>query len=329
MIEQKMDQTQLPECDNLIIDGNNICYINFFAHKEADEADFLGLTFMGSLNSIKNIAKKFKAKNIIIAFDSTSWRKGYTKRKDVCLTHKIYKANRKSNLEPRIKKKLEILEKELNVFSEALKAYTSMLVLKRNLLEGDDLIAGYVHRSPFEKNIIVSSDKDYMQLITDKTKLYNPVTDDFRTLDEHENDASYFLFEKCIRGDAGDNVISSYPRLRKTKILKAYNDDFEKNNIMKNDFEIEDMVDGNIVKYSYNTGELFEENKLLMSLFDQPEPIKELIDKTIDTALENRGQFVLFDFLKFCAKYDMVNTIKSIDQFKTILNLNSMSAVWE
>ena len=324
-----MDQTQLPKCDNLIIDGNNICYISFFANKEADEEDFLGLTFSGSLSTIRNIAKKFQAKNIIVAFDSSSWRKEYTKRKDVCLTHKVYKAHRKSNLEPKIKKKLEILEKEINNFSDTLKVHTSILVLKRNMLEGDDLIAGYVHRNISEKNIIASSDKDYMQLISDNTKLYNPVTSEFRTLDEYENDAKYFLFEKCIRGDSGDNVISSYPRLRKTKIQKAFRDDFEKTNIMNKVFEVEDLVDGNIVKYTYKTGELFEENKFLMSLFDQPEEIKELINKTIDTAQESRGKFALFEFLKFCSKYNMVNTIKGIDQLKPILSFKLMSEVWE
>lgn len=315
------NQRQSHECDNLILDGNNICYINFFSNKEADEEDFLGLTFTYSLSSIKNIVNKFKPRNIVIAFDSHSWRKEYTKRKDVCVTHKVYKANRKSTLEPKIRKKLEILEKELNFFADTLKASTSFLVLKRNLLEGDDLIAGFVHRHVNEKNVIVSSDKDFMQMISNTTRLYNPVSDEFRTLNEHNNDAKYFLFEKCLRGDIGDNVLSSYPYLRKKKIESAYTNDFEKNNIMNHEFEIEDMVSGDIVKYKYKTSIVFEENIFLMSLFDQPEEIKELIDLTIDKAIEGRARFSLFDFLKFCSKYNMTNTIKFMDQYTPILNM--------
>jgi 5'-3' exonuclease len=319
-----MHQNQSHDCDNLILDGNNLCYINFFANKEASEEDFLGLTFMYTLSLIKNISKRFSPKNIVIAFDSHSWRKEFTKRKDVCLTHKVYKAHRKANLEPKIKKKLEILEKEINDFAGTLRTCSSMLVLKRNLLEGDDLIAGYVHRHSMEKNIIVSSDKDFMQLISSTTSLYNPVSDEFRNLDEYDNDSAYFLFEKCIRGDAGDNVISSYPRLRKTKIQKAFKDDFEKTNIMNNVFEVEDLSTGTLVKYKYKTADLFEENKFLMSLYDQPEEIKELIDQTIEASAQTRSRFALFDFLKFCAKYNMVNTIKFIEQYKSILSLKSL-----
>lgn len=327
MIEQKMHQTQSHDCDNLILDGNNICYINFFANKGASEEDFLGLTFMYTLGLMKNITKQFKPKNIVIAFDSHSWRKEYTKRKDMCLTHKVYKAHRKSDLEPSVKKKLEILEKEINFFSDILKLHTSILVLKRNLLEGDDLIAGFVHRHSNQNNIIVSSDKDYMQLISKTTRLYNPVAEEFRNLSEYENDPAYFLFEKCIRGDTSDNVISSYPRLRKVKIKKAFEDDFEKSNIMNNIFEVEDMVEGTIIKYKYKTEELFEENKFLMSLYDQPEEIKDLINQTIDTALETRSRFGLFEFLKFCSKYNMTNTIKMIEQYKPVLSFKSWAEV--
>ena len=311
----------MKECDNILIDGNNIAYINFFGNKEASEEDFLGLTFMYSLISIKNLFNKFKPKKIVIAFDSSSWRKTYTKNRDLCISHKIYKAHRKSKLEPKIKEKLELLEKELNHFCEALKLHTSIIVLKRKMLEGDDLIAGYVHKHPEQKNIIVSSDKDYMQLINENVKLYNPIKDEFRTLDEYNNDAKYFLFEKCIRGDAGDNVISSYPRLRKTKIQKAFEDEFEKNNVMNNTFETEDMKDGVLVKYSYKTSELFEENKLLMSLFDQPEEIKLIIEETIDEAIKSRNRFALFEFLKFCNKYNMFKVVEYLEQYKPFLNL--------
>lgn len=318
-VEQIM--TQSHDCDNLIIDGNNLCYINFFANKEAGEEDFLGLTFTYTLATIKKICVKFTPKRIIIAFDSNhSWRKEYTKRKEICITHKVYKAHRRAKLEPKIKKRIEVLETEINELASILKKHSSFVVLQRKLLEGDDLIAGYVQQNKDEKNVIISSDKDFMQLLSHNTTLYNPVSEQFRTLEEYDNDASYFLFEKCIRGDIGDNVISSYPRLRKTKIQKAFIDDFEKTNIMNNVFEVEDLSSGTLVKYKYKTGELFQENKFLMSLYDQPEEIRELIDKTIDGAFEDRSRFGLFEFLKFCGKYNMVNTIKFIEQYKPLLN---------
>ena len=45
------------------------------------------------------------------------------------------------------------------------------------------------------------------------------------------------LFEKCMRGDPTDNVFSAFPKVRKTKLLEAFQDrnaqGFIWNNVMK------------------------------------------------------------------------------------------------
>ncbi len=78
-------------------------------------------------------------------------------------------------------------------------------------VEGDDLISYLVkHKHDNERTVIVSSDRDLTQLISDTTIVYNPRIKDFITKDNsvkmlgitHEN----IVVEKIICGDVSDNI---------------------------------------------------------------------------------------------------------------------------
>ena len=78
-------------------------------------------------------------------------------------------------------------------------------------VEGDDIVAYYVkNKKDNEKVVIVSSDKDLTQLISDSVIIYNPRMKDFITKDNsvskigitHEN----VVLEKMLCGDASDNI---------------------------------------------------------------------------------------------------------------------------
>lgn len=78
-------------------------------------------------------------------------------------------------------------------------------------VEGDDLISYYVHnKRDDEKVVIVSSDKDITQLISETVIVYNPREKDFITCDNsveklgitHKN----IVTEKIFCGDASDNI---------------------------------------------------------------------------------------------------------------------------
>lgn len=78
-------------------------------------------------------------------------------------------------------------------------------------VEGDDIISYYVkNKKDNEKIVIVSSDKDLTQLISDTVIVYNPRIKDFITKDNsiekigitHEN----VVLEKVLCGDVSDNI---------------------------------------------------------------------------------------------------------------------------
>ena len=93
------------------------------------------------------------------------------------------------------------------------------------------MIARFIHLHPDDEHFIISTDTDYLQLITPKVKQYNGVTGELITLegyfddkdrpvkDKEKNpklleDPQYILFRKCMRGDATDNVFSAFPGVR-------------------------------------------------------------------------------------------------------------------
>jgi hypothetical protein len=131
----------------------------------------------------------------------------------------------------------------------------------------------------------VSGDRDFVQLKKYKNfKLINPDDGKERECD----DPLFFMFEKCFRGDAGDNVMSAYPRVRKTKLEAALKDEYTLTTIMNESWDFTDPETGEVT--TYNVGELFEENQLLMDLDCQPAEIRQIIKETLDHELDSLRQ---------------------------------------
>lgn len=297
----------------LIIDTTNILYRSFFAHIKEDIDLNISMCHHTALSTINKYFNKTKVDEVVLAFDAGSWRKSYTKDTENCVTYKPYKGTRRKDMSPSDKAKMEQFDAHIEEFRNMFVEQTRILCLYRKFLEADDLIAGFIQAHPEDEHILLSSDKDFMQLLVrNNLKIIDPATDKERTLEEYNNDPDYFMYEKCLRGDSGDNVMSAYPRLRTKKIEESYRDPLLRTNIMQNKFNV--LVnddDGVPTPREFVTQEVFDENILLMDLSEQPDFIREMIDHTIDDAFENRGKFSYIEFLRFCGKYEL-NAIKSM-----------------
>lgn len=306
---------------SLIFDANNILYRTFFAHSKDSIDVLVGMCHHVGLWSMLGFFREYPADEIVVAFDDHSWRKAYTENLDECVTNKKYKGNRRQGLTESEKEKFAIFDEHVNLFYEMLRDETSLIVLRRKYLEADDLIAGYIQRNPDMEHTLISSDKDFMQLlIKNNLTIVDPDSKKKRSLEDWNNDPDYFMFEKCFRGDRGDNVMSAYPRVRSTKIKAAYTDPYVRENLMEHTFTELVNTDDDIEEIKYNTREVFEENELLMDLTKQPQVIRELIDEEINRAVEERGKFNYFTFLKFCGKYELKNVLSNVEAFIPLLS---------
>jgi len=81
-------------------------------------------------------------------------------------------------------------------------------------VEADDIIA-YISKTlaedPLKKSIIVSSDKDYLQLISPNIKVYRPIEkeiyDEAKIIEKYDLLPSNFIFYKILLGDNSDKVM--------------------------------------------------------------------------------------------------------------------------
>lgn len=300
---------------------SNLLYRTFFANAKEQSEIIVGLCYVSALNCLAEYRNKFKANKVFLVFDAHCWRKDFTASAK-CKSFKKYKGNRRQKLTTSEQEKLDIFDKHVEEFYELLCVNTSVIALRQDGLEADDLIAGLVNVYDDCTNIIISSDKDFMQLIRDNVILFDPASKKTRNLSEYNNDPDYFLFHKCIRGDDGDNVMSAYPRVRSTAIEKAYKDEFERIKLMKNDFKVmtQDAVSGDYVEVSYVTEDVYNENRTLMDLNSQPKYIKKLIYNTIDHSIHNTGKFNYFKFMRFCKRNNLINILDRIDYYVPLLS---------
>ncbi len=299
----------------LVLDISNLLYRTFYADKSEDDITLAGLAQHQALLTLNKYYRKYTPDKLVMAFDRKAWRIDYTKS-DKCLSGKIYKGNRRKDLTPKERAKYELFLGHLRDFEDLMREYTSVICLVGEGLEADDLVAGFVQKYASSENeiIMVSTDKDYIQILKHpNTKLINPADGKPRTLDDWDGDADLFMFEKCIRGDPGDNVQSAYPRVRRTRILKAWNDPLERVNMME---EVWTNHEGKEMKVK----EIYAENKLLMDLTKQPSQWRKSMDTIIEENMESPGKYNYFEFLKFCGRFEMKRVSDNAETFAQMLS---------
>jgi hypothetical protein len=145
------------------------------------------------LNVLRLYRSKFVSEfgELILCCDSRkSWRKELFPN---------YKASRKKTRSA-APVDWENLYECLNLLKEELVEWFPYQVLEVEKAEADDIIAVLVELAN-ERTLILSSDKDFVQLHAFNVRQYSPMQKKFV-----EGDAKWSLHEKLIKGDVGDGV---------------------------------------------------------------------------------------------------------------------------
>lgn len=321
----------------LLLDMNNLLWRAAFVTR-GDNHDKVGLAAHIILNSLGNIKRIVDYDHVVVCYDGASWRKK---------VDPTYKLNRKvveqakSKSEKELSEMLYVMNNDLKEFFET---STNCTVLFNEQLEADDLIAGWTQVHDTDEHIIYSSDKDFLQLISDRVSVYNGMDDTLYTnnkvlqngkdkVDKKTKkfvepiDPEYFLFEKIVRGDTSDNIKPAYPGIRKkgsskrVGIIEAFKDRLDKgfawNNFMLSTWS--DENDNNRIVHDE-----FKHNELLIDLTKQPDHIKEIIVSTIMESYNKKPvQQIGIKFIKFCGKYNLINLSENAHTIAKILSLKN------
>jgi DNA polymerase-1 len=189
----------------LLIDGNNIGYRAFHTPQgqlETKDGKPTGV-MQGVLKSIKLYLERFpETTKCLVCFDGgkAEWRKEL---------YPEYKANRSYGDDPEEKERFEGLFNQLNELNEMLPKI-NVRSIKLDGHEADDLIYAFCELTQ-DNVMIVSSDKDMLQLINERVSVYTPYKDrvigisDF--YDETGVTMKAYLGYRALVGDKSDNII--------------------------------------------------------------------------------------------------------------------------
>ena len=119
----------------------------------------------------------------------------------------------------------------------------------------------------------------------------------------------WLLFEKCMRGDTSDNIFSAYPGVRtkgtknKVGLLEAF-DDRNKQGYSWNNLMLQRWTDHN--GEEHRVLDDYERNRKLIDLREQPQHIKDVMDKNItEVVQQEKVSQVGVHFMKFCGTYNL------------------------
>ena len=205
----------------LLVDGNNLLFRSYYATAYTgnimkNSKGFPTNALYGFANMINKIIKDEKPEYMIVAFD-----KGKTFRHE---KYKDYKGGRI--------KTPDDLVMQFPISRELTKAL-GIKCFEIDNYEADDIIGTYsklIDEKDDYEGLIVSSDKDLLQLISDKVKVKLLKSHDFIMMDENEFRNVYGLDPikmtdlKGLEGDSSDNIVGVRGIGEKTaiKLLQKY-----------------------------------------------------------------------------------------------------------
>ena len=180
-----------------LIDGSGFIFRAFYALPPLTNPEGIPINAVyGYCTMITNIIETFKPDQLIVVFDT----KKKTFREDI---YKPYKSNRS---EPP-----EELIPQFSIIREATEAY-DLPQIEMDGYEADDIIATYASQAE-KKGIevtVISSDKDLMQLVNDKTKMYDTMKKRYIGINEVKEkfgvEPSKVIDVQALAGDSIDNI---------------------------------------------------------------------------------------------------------------------------
>ena len=328
----------------LLIDTANTFFrARHVAFRAADLSEKVGYALHITLSAVNKVARKFNADHVIFALEGRSWRKDF---------YEPYKKNRamaRAALTESEQEEDRVFWETYDEFTKYLAEQTNCSVIRHPAAEADDVIARWIALHPQDQHTIVSSDTDFVQLLSDTVDQYNGITDELITvrgifdakgkevIDKKTKtaktppDPEWLLFEKCMRGDASDNVFSAYPGVRtkgtknKVGLQEAFADRLTRgyawNNLM-----LQRWTDHN--GEEHRVLDDYNRNRSLIDLRAQPDDVKAYVDEAIRDQISHKdiGQ-VGVRFMRFCGRHELTRVSDQAEQYSRWLNQTYQGAL--
>jgi 5'-3' exonuclease len=328
----------------VLIDTANMFFrARHVAFRAEDAWEKVGYALHITLAAVNKVVRRFEADHVIFALEGRSWRK------DVYAPYKRNRAEARAALTEKEQEEDRMFWETYDEFTKYLAGQTNCSVIRHERAEADDIIARWIALHPQDQHTIVSSDTDFVQLLSDTVDQYNGITDELITvrgifdakgkpvMDKKTKepkttpDPEWLLFEKCMRGDASDNVFSAYPGVRtkgtknKVGLQEAFADrnarGYAWNNLM-----LQRWTDHNGEEHRVLDDYL--RNRSLIDLRAQPAEVKAYVDQAIHEQISHKdiGQ-VGVRFMRFCGRHELTRVSDQAEQYSRWLNQTYQGAL--
>jgi len=198
--------TEKPE---IYIDGLNVFMRHFAANPSRSLNGQLCGGIFGMLRNIQQLSEKFKPNKIVVAWEGG----GSVRRRNIDPNYKngrrpirLNRSEYNEDIPDTIENRNWQLKTLVNILYK-----TPVTQIYVNDCEADDVIAYLTSaKKTNSQKIIVTSDKDYYQLIDEKTKIWSPnkklLIDEKYVLDMWGVTPQNFCTARCFNGDQSDGI---------------------------------------------------------------------------------------------------------------------------
>jgi len=319
----------------LIVDSLNTFMRSYAAIPTLDDNGNHVGGMAGFMNSLGFAIRNFKPSRVVLVFDGKG---GSQRRRKI---YKDYKANRKPVTRLNRAYDMTTDEQEKENMKYQLVSLIEMLeclpvtIIALDNIEADDTIA-YMSELVTKnggESIIYSTDKDFLQMVSDKVKLYNPVkkkTFDVTTvLETYGVHPENFVFYRALLGDKSDNidgvrgagektVLKCLPELSDPTVsvnLKLiehkYADTKKKPKLIENILDNSSIVNRNLELMNLHDVNISVDSKLkILHKFEQSCPplrkadlTKLMVRSKIISSIKNYDEWIAFSFSPLARYY--------------------------
>lgn len=222
----------------LLIDGNNTVHRTYWRANNAS-VPFVNSKGINAgniftfLKTVKSYVDQFNATKVFIAWDKKLIPGACNFRNT--LMDGEYKATRDPNRNKEIYKDIDNIIRIIDLIGVG--------SVFPGHLEADDVIS-WMAVNLTGKKIIVSSDRDFIQLISPTVSFYNPTKKKITDINNFEETFNLtpkeYLYYKAIVGDKSDNIpgVDGYGEVKGVKLAKLFYSYFNNDQIPERDIEI-------------------------------------------------------------------------------------------
>jgi len=295
-----------PNDSVLLIDGMNLFIRVFSAIPTTNEDGVHVGGIVGFLRSLAFSINMIRPTRIIVVFDGKG---GSNRRRKIFPEYKMgrkmsYRLNR-AHVSLTRDEEQKMMIRQLNRVVEYLECLPISIMNMENC-EADDVI-GYLSKHIYKDNktTIVSTDKDFLQLIDETTRVYSPTKkimyDEDKVFNEYGIHPKNFLLYRMFDGDKSDGIPGVNGIGKKTLIKLFPFMETEDKYTLDDIYRSAETQKVPMCEKILQSKDLLDMNKTLMDLEDgiisgqQKLKVKEIVERPIQRLIKHRFQTMFLE----------------------------------